>query len=81
MPSTDYDALPSELFDVWIAELGDWRDETLLRVRALIHVGLFNASLSAGPRRAIGLRHGDELVDDAFEELVVGAVVHNTSRA
>lgn len=28
---------PSELIDARIAELGDWRGETLARVRALIH--------------------------------------------
>lgn len=134
MPSTDDGASPSELFDARIAELGDWRGETLARVRALIHqaepgviesvkwrkpsnpggvlvweldgiictgetykdkvkltfaqgaalddpAGLFNASLSAGTRRAIDLRHGDELDDDAFTELVAAAVVHNANRA
>jgi hypothetical protein len=30
-------ASPSELIDARIAELGDWRGETLARVRALIH--------------------------------------------
>ena len=28
---------PSQLIDAWIAELGDWRGETLARVRKLIH--------------------------------------------
>ncbi|HEX6858764.1 MAG TPA: DUF1801 domain-containing protein [Caulobacteraceae bacterium] len=31
---------PSELIDQRIAELGDWRGETLARVRALIHAAV-----------------------------------------
>ena len=31
------DAIPSERIDARIAELGDWRAETLARLRALIH--------------------------------------------
>jgi hypothetical protein len=37
MPNTDDGASPAELIDATIAELGDWRGETLARVRALIH--------------------------------------------
>ncbi|MDX1619670.1 MAG: DUF1801 domain-containing protein [Nitriliruptorales bacterium] len=37
MSGTDDGATPSELIDHRIAELGDWRGETLARVRALIH--------------------------------------------
>lgn len=37
MPSTDHGASPSELIDARIAQLGDWRGQTLARVRALIH--------------------------------------------
>lgn len=130
MPSTDHSASPSELIDARIAELGDWRGETLARIRALIHqaepavveavkwrkpsnpsgvpvweldgiictgeiykdkvkvtfargaalddpAGVFNASLSAGTRRAIDLREGDELDEDAFTGLVAAAVAHN----
>ena len=130
MTSTDHGAAPSELIDARIAELGDWRGETLARVRALIHqaepdvveavkwrkpsnpsgvpvweldgiictgetykdkvkitfaqgaalddpAGVFNASLSAGTRRAIDLREGDELDEDAFKALVAAAVAHN----
>ena len=36
--------------------------------------GLFNASLDAGTRRAIDLRDGDELPEDAFRVLVREAV-------
>jgi hypothetical protein len=31
------EASPARLIDAWIAELGDWRGETLARVRALVH--------------------------------------------
>lgn len=41
--------------------------------------GVFNASLSAGTRRAIDLREFDELHEDAFKELVAAAAAHNTS--
>jgi len=41
--------------------------------------GLFNASLDAGTRRAIDLREGDVLDEDAFVELVREAVAHNRS--
>jgi len=41
--------------------------------------GLFNASLDAGTRRAIDIREGDELDDDAFVELVREAVAVNRS--
>lgn len=130
MPNRDDGAHPSELIDVMIAGLRDWRGETLSRIRALIHqaepdvveavkwrkpsnpdgvpvweldgiictgetykdkvkvtfaqgaalddpAGVFNASLSAGTRRAIDLREHDELNEDAFKELVTAAVAHN----
>ena len=41
--------------------------------------GLFNASLDAGTRRAIDLREGDVLDEQAFVELVREAVVRNQS--
>jgi hypothetical protein len=134
MTSTDDGASPSELIDAVIAKLGDWRGETLARVRALIHqaepdvvetvkwrkpsnpggvpvweldgiictgetykdkvkitfaqgaalddpAGVFNASLDAGTRRAIDLRNGDALDEDAFKELVVAAVARNARGA
>jgi hypothetical protein len=43
--------------------------------------GLFNASLSAGTRRAIDLRQGDELDDEAFRRLITVAAAHNGSRS
>jgi hypothetical protein len=41
--------------------------------------GVFNASLDAGTRRAIDLREGDVLDEDAFVELVREAVALNRS--
>ncbi len=41
--------------------------------------GVFNASLNAGTRRAIDLRQGDELDEDAFKELVTAAAAHNAT--
>ena len=37
MSTTDVAEAPSRLIDARIAELGDWRGETLARLRALIH--------------------------------------------
>jgi hypothetical protein len=42
---------------------------------------LFNASLDAGTRRAIDITEGDELDDEAFEELIRKAVALNVERA
>ena len=133
MPIDDDAASPSELIDATIARPGDWRGETLARVRALIHQaepavvetvkwrkpsnpggvpvweldgivctgetykdkvkitfaqgavlddpdGVFNASLGGSTRRAIDLREGDALDEDAFKQLVTAAVAHNASR-
>jgi hypothetical protein len=130
--SSEDGAGPSDLIDARIAELGDWRGETLARIRALIHEAepdvvetvkwrkpsnpggvpvweldgiictgetykdkvkitfaqgaalddparVFNASLSAGTRRAIDLREGDELDEDAFKELVIAAAARNAT--
>jgi hypothetical protein len=41
--------------------------------------GLFNASLAGNTRRAIDIREGDEIDEDAFEALVRTAVSHNIS--
>ena len=41
--------------------------------------GLFNASLDAGTRRAVDVREGDDLDDEAFVELVREAVAANRS--
>jgi hypothetical protein len=124
---------PSQMIDTHIEGLGDWRGETLARLRALIHdadpevveevkwrkpsnsmlgvpvwshdgiictgetykdkvkltfargasledpSGLFNASLSAGTRRAIDLREGDKLDEESFRALIQAAVAQNES--
>jgi hypothetical protein len=119
---------PSHLIDARIAELSDWRGETLARVRTLIkeadtdvaetwkwrgvpvweHAGiictgetykavvkltfaqgaaledpsrLFNASLDGNVRRAIDLRQGDPIDDEAFKALIRAAVALNTFSA
>jgi hypothetical protein len=43
--------------------------------------GLFNASLNGNTRRAIDLREGNPLDDDAFTDLVQAAAALNESRA
>ncbi len=112
-----------------IEELGDWRGETLTRVRKLIHEAdpeiqeewkwakasspgtpvwshdgivctgesykqvvkltfmrgaslpdpqkLFNSSLEGKTRRAIDIREGEQLDEDAFKELIRAAVAAN----
>ena len=42
--------------------------------------GLFNASLGGNVRRAIDLREGDRIDEDAFVSLVRSAIVLNTTR-
>jgi hypothetical protein len=42
--------------------------------------GLFNASLDAGTRRAIDIQQGDELDEQALQELVRAAVDLNTAK-
>jgi hypothetical protein len=115
------------MIDARIAELADWRGETLARVRRLIkqacpevveawkwrgvpvweHGGiictgetykavvkltfakgaalddpaqLFNASLEGNTRRAIDLRQGDEIDEQAFQALIRAAVALNGSK-
>jgi hypothetical protein len=121
------------MIDATIRKLGDWRGETLARLRALIRqadpdvveavkwrkpsnpsgvpvwehagmictgetyrgkvkltfargaalpdpAGLFNASLEAGTRRAIDIRHGDEIDAEAFMALIRAAVELNASK-
>ena len=42
--------------------------------------GLFNASLEGGTRRAIDLRHGDQVDETAFTALIRSAVALNAAR-
>jgi hypothetical protein len=116
----------SQLIDGRIAELGDWRGETLARVRGLIRqadpevveewkwrgvpvwshagilctgetyksvvkltfakgaaledpAGLFNSSLEGNTRRAIDIRAGEKLDEDALKALIRAAVALNTA--
>jgi hypothetical protein len=122
---------PSEHIDERLAELDDWRGETLARMRALIReadpdvveewkwvkpssggtpvwsdgggictgeayksvvkltffkgaslddpAGLFNSSLEGKVRRAIDVREGERIDEDAFKELIRAAVRLNKS--
>ena len=126
---------PSQLVDARIQALGDWRGETLARVRSLIRAadpdvveavkwrkpsngmlgvpvwehaglictgetytsyvkltfaqgasledpaGLFNASLEGGTRRAIDIREGQTIDEEALKALVHAAVKLNRFRA
>ena len=121
------EASASRLIDQRIEELGDWRGETLARVRMLIRQavpdvveevkwrgvpvwsqggiictgetyksvvkmtfakgasledpsGLFNASLEGNTRRAIDLREGDRIDEEALKALVRAAVALNGSK-
>jgi len=124
----DESGTASQLIEARIKELGDWRGETLARVRALIRqadpdvveewkwrgvpvwshggiictgetykqvvkmtfskgasledpVGLFNSSLEGNTRRAIDLREGEWIDEQALIALVRAAVALNTSAA
>ncbi len=117
---------PARLIDARIRDLGDWRGETLARLRALIHeadpevveewkwrgvpvwshagilctgetykavvkatfakgaaladpAGLFNSSLDGNTRRAIDVREGEAIDEDAFKALIRAAVALNLS--
>ena len=119
---------PSEQIDARIAELDDWRGETLARVRALVKQadpdvveewkwrgvpvwehdgiictgetykevvkltfakgaslddpsGLFNSSLEGNTRRAIDIREGDEIDEDALKGLVRAAADLNAAKS
>ena len=127
------DETGSEAIEAKIAALGDWRGETLARVRALIREadpeafeavkwrkpsnpagvpvwehgglictgetyrdkvkltfargaaledpsGLFNSSLDGNTRRAIDLKEGDAIDEEALKALVRAAVEANLSR-
>src|SRR6185503_18486115 len=84
----------SELISRRIAELGDWRGETLSRMRKLIKAAdldvveewkwmnparLFNSSLDGNTRRAIDIHEGEEVDASAFKALVRQAVALNSS--
>ncbi len=124
---------PSALIDLKLESLGDWRAETLKRIRALIHeadpdvvetvkwikptnpqgvptwehagilctgevyktyvkltfaqgaalddpAGLFNAGFGGGTRRAIDVREGETVDEEAFRGLVRAAVGRNVGK-
>ena len=118
---------PSQLIDARIEELGDWRGETLARIRALVtqadpdvveewkwrgvpvwsHAGiictgetyksavkltfakgasledpsgLFNSSLEGNTRRAIDIREGEAVDEEALKVLIRAAVALNMSK-
>jgi hypothetical protein len=122
------DCSASDLIDARIAELDDWRGETLARLRAIIrradpevvetwkwrgvpvweHDGmictgetykqvvkmtfakgaslddpesLFNSSLDGNTRRAIDVREGEAIDEQALAALVRAAVALNTSKS
>ena len=124
--ASDEGGTPSQLIDAKIEQLGDWRGETLARIRALIrqadpevveewkwrgvpvwsHAGiictgetyktvvkmtfakgaaledpsrLFNASLDGNTRRAIDVREGDQIDEEALRELIRAAVTLTAS--
>ena len=121
------EASPSTLIDARIRELGDWRGETLAKVRGLIRqadpgvveewkwrgvpvwehdgiictgetykevvkltfakgaaledpAGLFNSSLEGNVRRAIDIREGEEIDEEALKALVRAAIALNMSK-
>ena len=122
------DKSPSERIDERIAELGDWRGETLARIRALIREAvpdvveewkwrgrpglvarrhdlhrrdlqtgrqadlrqgrplddperLFNSSLEGNTRRAIDIREGEAIDEEALKNLIRAAAALNASGA
>ena len=121
------DLSASERIDARIRELGDWRGETLAKVRRLIHqaapdvvetwkwrgvpvwehdgiictgetykaavkltfargasleapAGLFTSSLEGNVRRAVDIREGEAIDEDALKALVRAAVALNEAK-
>jgi len=77
------DGVPTFYCDGLVCTLETYKDKVKLTFAKGASLedpsGLFNASMEAGTRRAIDLREGDDLDDDAFVELVRDAVDHNRS--
>ena len=75
---TNPDGVPTFSCDGLICTLETYKDKvkpTFARGASLDDpTGVFNASLDAGTRRALDLREGDPLDEDAFVELVRRAV-------
>lgn len=126
MKNTESAVDASACIDARIRELGDWRGETLARVRAIIHAAdpevvetwkwmgtpvwehdgilctgetykqvvkltflkgaslpdparLFNSSLEGNARRAIDIREGEAIREEALGELIRAAVALNVA--
>jgi hypothetical protein len=75
------DGVPTFSHDGLICTVETYKDKvkvTFARGASLDDpVGLFNASLDAGTRRAIDIREDDALDDAAFTELIRGAAAAN----
>lgn len=78
---TNPDGVPTFSCDGLVCTLETYRDKvklTFARGASLTDpTGIFNASLTAGTRRALDLREGDELDEDAFVDLVREAIALN----
>jgi hypothetical protein len=125
--ATGTDLSPAELIDGRIRDLGDWRGETLARVRAVVKstdpdvveewkwrgvptwyhagiictgetyksvvkltfakgasledpTGLFNSSLDGNVRRAIDIREGETIDEEALAALIRAAIALNLQK-
>ena len=78
---TNPDGVPTFSCDGLVCTLETYRDKVKLTFAKGASVpdpaGIFNASLDAGTRRAIDLREGAALDEDAFTELVRAAIARN----
>ncbi len=78
---TNPDGVPTFSCDGLVCTLETYRDKvklTFAKGASLADpTGIFNASLTAGTRRAIDLREDDELDETAFVALVREAIAHN----
>jgi hypothetical protein len=77
------DGVPTFSRDGIVCTLETYKDKVKLTFAKGASVddpsGLFNASLDAGTRRAIDVREGEALDEDAFVRLVRDAVARNRS--
>lgn len=78
---TNPDGVPTFSCEGLICTLETYRDKVKLTFAKGASLGdptgIFNASLTAGTRRAVDLREGDELDEDAFVDLVREAIALN----
>jgi len=80
-PSNDMRGVPAWSKDGLICTGEPYKDKVKLTFAKGASVddptGIFNASLGGGTRRAIDIREGDTIDDDAFVELVRAAIAVN----